>query len=206
MSEAEIVRLKNVVNERDHASGPQGAPVTLLEYGNFECIHCGRLYPVIKEVQKLLGENLRFVFRNFPIVQTHPHAMRAAEAAEASGAQGKFWEMHDQLFLHQVALEDADISRYAKHIGLDSERFSRDLAEHTFLESIEADFKRSLFDEHVTGTPTLYINEVRYTGANDVEGFLPAIKEADAEGRIRLPERDRGFRGLLGRLRGSAKK
>ena len=200
MSEPEIVRLKNAVNERDHASGPQGAPVTLLEYGNFECIHCGRLYPVIKEVQKLLGDNLRFVFRNFPIVQTHPHAMRAAEAAEAAGAQGKFWEMHDQLFLHQVALEDADIFRYARHIGLDSERFLRDLAANTFLESIEMDFKRSLFDEHVTGTPTLYINEVRYTGANDAEGLLLAIKETDTEGRIRFPERAKGFRGLLGRL------
>ena len=100
----EVVRLKNAVNERDHVSGPQKAPVTLLEYGNFECIHCGRAYPIINEVQKLLGDNLRFVFRHFPTVKTHPHSLRAAEAAEAAAAQGKFWEMHNELFVHQQAL------------------------------------------------------------------------------------------------------
>ena len=201
MSSAEIVRLKNSVTERDHASGAATAPVTLLEYGNFECIHCGRAYPIIKEVQKLLGNNLRFVFRYFPTVRTHPHSLRAAEAAEAAGAQGKFWEMHDQLFTHQQALEDHDLSRYASRIGLDIERFARDLSENTFLKQIEADYNRSLFDEHVTGTPTFYINEGRYTGSTDVESVLVAIKEADTEGRIRLPERPGGIRGLLGKLR-----
>lgn len=201
MSSAEIVRLKNSVTERDHASGAATAPVTLLEYGNFECIHCGRTYPIIKEVQKLLGDNLRFVFRHFPIVQTHPHSLRAAEAAEAAGAQGKFWEMHDQLFTHQQALEDHNLSRYAGHIGLDVQKFARDLSENTFLKQIEADYNLSLFDEHVTGTPTLYINEGRYTGATDVESLLVAFKQADTEGRIRLPERPGGIRGLLAKLR-----
>ena len=128
----ELVKLKNSVTERDHISGAQDAPVTLLEYGNFECIHCGSAYPAIKEVKKVLGVNLRFVFRHFPIVQTHPHSLRAAEAAEAAGAQGKFWEMHDQLFAHQPALEDHNLSRYAKHIGLDVERFARDMAENMY--------------------------------------------------------------------------
>jgi|SRR6266536_1054932 len=204
MSNPEIVRLKNAVTDRDHASGPQGAPVTLLEYGNFECGHCGRAYPVIKEVQKALGDNLRFVFRHFPTVQTHPHSLRAAEATEAAGAQEKFWEMHDQLFTHQQALEDHDLSRYAKRIGLDAERFARDMAENTFLKQIETDYNRSLFDEHVTGTPTFYINEVRYTGATNIESLLAAIKQADTEGRIRLPERAGGIRGVLGRLRRGA--
>ena len=204
MSSAEIVRLKNSVTERDHASGAATAPVTLLEYGNFECIDCGRAYPIIKEVQKLLGDNLRFVFRHFPIVQTHPHSLRAAEAAEAAGAQGKFWEMHDQLFTHQQALEDHDLSRYARRIHLDVERFARDLSANMFLKQIEADYNQSLFDEHVTGTPTFYINERRYTGSTDVESLLVAIKEADTEGRIRLPERRGGIRGLLSKLRTSA--
>jgi protein-disulfide isomerase len=146
--------------------------VTLLEYGNFECIHCGHAYPIIKEVQKLLADDLRFVFRHFPTVQTHPHSLRAAEAAEAAGAQGKIWEMHDQLFTHQQALEDRDLSRYARRIGLDVDRFARDMSENSFLKQIEADFHRSLFDEHVTGTPTFYINEGRYTGATDVESLL----------------------------------
>jgi formate-nitrite transporter family protein len=200
MSSAEIVRLKNSVTERDHASGAATALVTLLEYGNFECIHCGRAYPIIKEVQKLLGDNLRFVFRHFPTVQTHPHSLRAAEAAEAAGAQGKFWEMHDQLFTHQQALEDHDLSRYAGRIGLEVERFARDLSENTFLKKIEDDYKRSLFDEHVTGTPTFYINEGRYTGATDVESLLVAIKQADTEGRIRVPQRPGAIRGFLDKL------
>jgi protein-disulfide isomerase len=200
MSSAEIVRLKNSVTERDHALGAATAPVTLLEYGDFECIHCGRAYPIVKEVQKLLGDNLRFVFRHFPIVQTHPHSLRAAEAAEAAGAQGKFWEMHDQLFTHQQALEDHDLSRYARRIDLDVERFARDLSANTFLKQIEADYNRSLFDEHVTGTPTLYINEELYTGATDLDSLLVAIKQADTEGRIRLPQRPGAIRGFLGKL------
>lgn len=205
MSSAEIVRLKNSVTERDHASGAATAPVTLLEYGNFECIHCGRTYPIIKEVQKRLGDNLLFVFRHFPTVQTHPHSLRAAEAAEAAGAQGKFWEMLDQLFTHQQTLEDEDLSRYARRIGLDVDRFGRDMSENTFLKQIEADFDRSLFDEHVTGTPTFYINEVRYTGATNVESVLLAIKQADTEGRIVLPEKT-GLRGILERLHRRANK
>lgn len=126
MNTGEIVRLKNAVNGRDHASGPQSAPVTLVEYGNFECIHCGRAYPVIKEVQKLLRDNLRFVFRHFPTVRTDPRSLRAAEATEAAGAQEKFWAMHDELFMNQQALEDSHLSHYAKRIGLDAERFARD--------------------------------------------------------------------------------
>ena len=204
MNMGEIVRLKNAVTERDHTWGLPSAPVTLVEYGNFECVHCGRAYPVIKEVQKLLGDNLRFVFRHFPTVRTHPHSLRAAEAAEAAGAQEKFWEMHDELFTHQQALEDHDLSRYARRIGLDAERFARDMAENTFLKQIEADYQRSLFDEHVTGTPTFYINEVRYTGTTDVQSLLELIKQADTEGRIRLPKSAGGIRGVLSRLRRGA--
>lgn len=200
MSTPEVVRLKSSVSEKDHASGPESAPVTLLEYGNFECIHCGRAYPVIKEVQRLLGNSLRFVFRHFPTVQTHPHSLRAAEAAEAAGVQGKFWEMHDQLFRHQQALEDGDLLRYARRIGLDAERFQRDMTENTFLKQVVADYNRSLFDEHITGTPTIYLNEIRYTGATNLEGLLDAIKQADTQDRIRLPEERHGLRGVLGKL------
>lgn len=196
-----VVSLKNPVTERDHVSGPETAPVSLLEYGNFECIHCGHAYPIIKHVRQLLGDNLRFVFRHFPTVKTHPHSLRAAQAAEAAGAQGRFWQMHDEIFTHQTALEDRDLSRYARRIGLDGERFRRDMAENTFLKQIEADYQRGLFDEHVTGTPTIYVNEIRYTGATDLEGLLNAIKQADTEGRIRLPEGRGGLRGVLGRLR-----
>lgn len=201
---AETVRLKNPVSERDHVWGVPDAPVTLLEYGNFECIHCGAAYPVIKEVQKHLGDNLRFVFRHFPTVRTHPHSLRAAEAAEIAGEHGKFWQMHDQLFTHQQALDDHHLLSYAKHLGLDTEMFALEMTENIFVKQIEEDYDRSLFDEHVTGTPTFYINEVRYTGATDVESLLEAIKEIDTEGLIRLPEAG-GIRGILERLRRRAK-
>ena len=205
MSSEEIVRLKNSVSERDHASGAATASITILEYGNFECIECGRLFPIIKEVKKVLSDNLRFVFRHFPSVRTHPHSLRAAEASEASGAQGKFWEMHDQLFTHQQALEDHDLSRYARRISLDGERFDSDMAQNTFLKQIQLGYDRSLFDEHVTGTPTLYINDVRYTGASSVQSLLLAIKQADTEGLLAFPEKTRP-RGVLGRLHRGANK
>jgi protein-disulfide isomerase len=196
----EAVKLKTAVTGRDHVSGAADAPVTFLEYGNFECIYCGQTYPIIKEVQKLLSDNLRFAFRHFPTVRTHTHSLHAAEAAEAAGAQGKFWEMHDQLFTHQQALGDRDLLRYARHIGLDVDKFAHEMSEHTFQNQIEADYNRSLFDDHVTGTPTFYINEVRYTGATDTESLVGAIVNADNEGRIRLPERHGGIRALLDRI------
>ena len=203
MTAAEGVRLKTPVTERDHAVGPVDAPVTLLEYGNFECIHCGQTYPIIKQIRNLLSSDLRFVFRHFPTVQTHPHSLSAAEAAEAAGAQGEFWEMHDELFTHQTALADPDLIRYAKRIGLDVARFSREMSEHLFLTEIEAAYQQSLFDEHVTGTPTLYLNEIRYTGATDLQTLLEAIKESAPEGRIRLPKRTGRLKQAVDRLRRS---
>jgi protein-disulfide isomerase len=200
MSTSEIVRLKNPVSESDHVLGPQSAPVTLLEYGNFECPHCGEAHPMLKQARKLLGDNLRFVFRHFPDSLTHPHALRAAEAAEAAAAQGNFWEMLDELFTHQQALEDRRLSRYAARIGLDVNRFAHDMEAHTFLKQVEDDYQLALFDEHVTGTPTFYINEVRYTGATDLESLLLAIQAADTEGRIKFPEASRGIKGVFARF------
>jgi len=196
----EVVRLKNLITEKDHSSGPETAPVTLLEYGNFECIHCGRAYPVIKQVRKLLGDSLRFVFRHFPTVHTHRHSLRAAEAAEAAASQQKFWPMHDELFTHQTALEDHNLSHYAQRAGLNLKRFNHDMTEHSFLQQIEAEYQRSLFDEHVTGTPTIYLNEIRYTGATDLEGLLHAIRQADTEGKIQLLGGHHSVRELLSRL------
>lgn len=201
MDDSEVIQLKNPPTARDHSSGPDDAPVTLLEYGNFECIDCKRVFPIIKNVRKVLGDNLRFVFRHFPNVKTHTHAMRAAEAAEAAGAQGKFWEMHDELFTHQTALEEHDLTRYARRIGLDVERFAHDMAESVFNAQIQADYQHSIFDEHVTGTPTIYINGIRYTGATDFESLLEAIKQGDSEHRIQLPEKGHGLHGVLDSLR-----
>lgn len=197
----DTVKLKNAVNDQDHVAGPASAVVTLLEYGNFECIHCGQAYPILKQVRNLLSNDLRFVFRHFPTVQTHPHSLRAAEAAEAAGAQGKFWEMHDELFTHQTALEDRDLMRYARRIGLDLDKFSQALSESIFLSQLQVSYEHSLFDEHITGTPTLYLNGTRYTGGTDLQTLLEAIKESDTTGQINLPKKTSRIRQTLGKLR-----
>jgi protein-disulfide isomerase len=106
------------VGERDHSQGPADAPVTLVEYGDYECPSCGQAYPIVKALQERLGARLRFVFRNFPLTNAHPHAEHAAEAAEAAAAQGRFWEMHDRLYERQRALDDAHLARHAADIGL----------------------------------------------------------------------------------------
>ena len=113
----EAVLVLPVDPDRDHIQGPADAPVTLVEYGDYECPYCGAAYPIIKEVQARMGERLRFVFRNFPITTSHPHAGQAAEAAEAAGVQGPFWEMHDLLYENQQSLEDADLRGYAERLG-----------------------------------------------------------------------------------------
>jgi protein-disulfide isomerase len=200
METGEVVKLKNLVSDKDHTLGPPDAVITLLEYGNFECVDCGRAFPSIRQIRQLLREKLRFVYRHFPTVRTYPHSMRAAEAAEAAGAQGRFWEMHDELFTHQHALEDAHLMRYARNIGLNLEQFARDLNEHSFLKEIQEKYQLSLFDEHITGTPTIYINSVRHTGPTDIESLLLAIRNADTDNAIALPETGKGLRRWLQRL------
>jgi protein-disulfide isomerase len=166
--------LTMIVSGRDHAQGSEEAPVTLVEYGDYECPHCGRAYPIIKNIQKQLGDNLRFVFRNFPITRVHPHAQIAAEAAEAAGAQNKFWEMHDMLYEHQGALEKADLSEYALDLRLDMVRFESEMASHTYNERVREDFKSGI-RSGVNGTPTFYINGGRYDGSWDEEVLLTNI-------------------------------
>ena len=162
------------VGERDHAQGPTDAPVTLVEYGDYECPHCGRAYPIVKQLRQRLGRRLRFVFRNFPLRESHPHAQRAAESAEAAGAQGRFWEMHDRLFERQFALDDEYLIEYAGDLGLDVERFRAELVGRVYEPRVREDF-RSGVRSGVNGTPTFFINGVRYDGAWDEETLVAAI-------------------------------
>ena len=138
----QIVKLTLPVdNSRDHIQGPPTAPVTLLEYGDYQCPYCGQAYPIIKQVQKHLADKLRFVFRNFPITQIHPHAQHAAEAAESAAAQNRFWEMHDHLYEHQQALDDNQLEKYASKLGLDLARFNHDMSSDAHSQRIpEASF------------------------------------------------------------------
>jgi protein-disulfide isomerase len=165
------------VGERDHIQGAGGAPVTLVEYGDYECPHCGHAYPIVQEVQRRLGEKLRFVFRNFPITGTHPHAEVAAEAAELAAAQGKFWEMHDALFEHQTALGEASILALAAEVGMDTRKLGAGLESGAARDRVREDFMSGV-RSGVNGTPTFFINGMRYDDSWDTETLTEALEAA----------------------------
>ena len=165
------------VGERDHIQGPATAPVTLVEYGDYECPYCGAAYPIVKEIQRRLGDRLRFVFRNFPITTAHPHAEHAAEAAEAAAAQGKFWEMHDYLYEHQKALVDRKLEEYAGAVGLDVERFDREMTAQAHTGRVREDFMSGV-RSGVNGTPSFFINGRRHDDSYDLETLLAALEAA----------------------------
>src|SRR5258706_2644787 len=127
------------VSERDHRQGPASAAVTLVQYGDYECPYTRQSTTVVRAIQQQLGDQLRFVFRNFPLIEIHPHALQAALAAEAAASQGKFWEMHDYIFHHQHTLEDADLTRFAEAVGLDMEQYAHDMIQQSYLPRIEED-------------------------------------------------------------------
>jgi len=162
------------VAHRDHIQGPLDAPVTLMEYGDFECPYCGQAYPVLKAIQRKLGDRLCFVFRNFPLANMHPHAERAAEAAEAAGAQGKYWEMHDLLFENQQALGDDDLAQDAASLGLDAKRLITEVLSGAHAARVREDFRAGV-RAGVNGTPTLFINGERYDGESDLESLLAEL-------------------------------
>jgi protein-disulfide isomerase len=169
-----------VSDDRDHIQGSADAAVTLVEYGDYECPYCGAAYPIVKEVQSRMGERLRFVFRNFPISTSHPHAEHAAEAAEAAAAQGSFWEMHDVLYENQKRLRDEDLRGYAEKLALDVERFDTELADHAHADRVHEDFLTGV-RSGVNGTPTFYINGARHDDSYDAETLLAALERAAAE-------------------------
>lgn len=165
------------VSDDDHSIGPADAPVTLVEYGDYECSFCGEAHPIVREATDRLGDRLRFVFRQFPIATSHPHAQAAAEASEAAGAQGKFWEMHDQLYRHQDALEDADLRTYAEASGLDLERFDREMASGHWADRVQAQFMGGV-RSGVNGTPSFFINGFRHDGGWQGDQLLQALERA----------------------------
>ncbi|HTS33864.1 MAG TPA: DsbA family protein [Thermoplasmata archaeon] len=176
-------RLTVPVGARDHAEGPPGARVVLLEYGDYQCPYCGAAYPIVKRIQKHLGERLRFVFRNFPITNAHPQAQWAAEHAEASAAQGRFWQMHDYLYEHQDSLGDeAFFARFEQKLKLDLARLDREVAQHVHLDRIQEDFMSGV-RSGVNGTPTFFINGVRYDGYPEFAPLVSALETAEKGSR-----------------------
>lgn len=169
--------LTNPVSERDHTQGAANAEITLVQYGDYECPYTRRSNYAVAEMQQELGDRLRFVYRNFPLISIHPHALHAAEAAEAAAAQGKFWEMHDYIFHHQHTLEDSDLEKFAEAVGLDLERFNRDMQEHNQLDRIDEDVKGGEASG-VRGTPTFFINGTLYKGSWETEQLRAALQTA----------------------------
>lgn len=170
-----MTQLTPMINHHDHIFGNPAATLELVEYGDYECPHCGRAYPIIKNIKQQLGSDLKFVFRNFPLSKIHPNAFLAATATEAAGAQGKFWEMHDIIFENQQNLGPDHIVLYADRIGLDVEQFKNDLQQKQLIEKVETDFESGI-RSGVNGTPTFFINGVRFTGEWGNNQLLPYLK------------------------------
>ncbi len=169
-------RLAIPVNAEDHVQGLESAEVTLVEYGDYECPHCGLAYPIIKAVQKKSGSKLRFVFRNFPLSSMHPFAELAAEVAEVAGAQGKFWEMHDAIYENQDLLGEEMLGELAQKLKLNMNRFNGDINTRKFKDRVKKDFMGGV-KSGVNGTPSLFINGERFDGSLDEKTLLKVIRQ-----------------------------
>ena len=175
-----MVQLHPPVSTNDHIQGSASAAIELVEYGDYQCPYCGQAYPIIKSLQRSLGKNLKFVFRNFPLTEMHPNAMNAALAAEAAALQNKFWEMHDIIYENQQHLNDSNLLAYAEKIGLDLKRFKNDIKQQTLTDKIEQDFESGA-RSGVNGTPSFYVNGKKYNGDWELdafEEFLRGVLEA----------------------------
>jgi protein-disulfide isomerase len=159
-----MTQLTPAVNSNDHSFGNPGAPIELVEYGDYECPYCGKAYPIVKDIQRKLGSELKFVFRNFPLAKIHPNAFSAAVATEAAGRQDKFWEMHDLVFENQKTLDAENIFHFADILRLDIERFSYDIQLKALIQKVEKDFESGL-RSGVNRTPTFFINGIKYEGS-----------------------------------------
>jgi protein-disulfide isomerase len=171
------------VSENDHVLGPPDAPVTLVEYGDFECPYCRAAHFVMKNVLADMGDQMRFVFRHMPLTQVHPMAEMAAEASEAAGAQGKFWPYHDGLYENQDALGPALAMSLARRLGLDLDRFTDDVQSHRFVAKIKQDFMGAV-RSGAAGTPTFFINGEHYQGGYDEASLLEALRVAASAGQL----------------------
>jgi len=177
MAESRAHDTSLVMTEHDHVQGDAEAPVTLVEYGDFECPFSREAVKTVQALQREFGRNLRFVFRYFPLVEKHPHALQAAEAAEAAAAQGEFWAMHAMLFSHQWELEYGDLMNYAGRLELNRVTFSEALTTHRHLDRIRADVGTGR-RHGVSGTPTFFVNGRRQDGDDNLNGLTAAIRNA----------------------------
>jgi protein-disulfide isomerase len=174
-SALELSNLLLPIQPEDHVEGAPTARYTLVEYGDYECPVCGTLFLTIRQLHQQFGDDVRLVFRHYPLSGLHRNAQQASEAAEAAGAQNRFWEMHNLLFEHQNALKFKDLVRYAEQIGLETKRFRDDLKKRTHEERVREDFRRGVANG-VYGTPGLFINGIRYNGGLESDAILEHLK------------------------------
>jgi protein-disulfide isomerase len=172
-----IMSLRVPVSDQDHSQGDPDAKCTLVEYGDYECNHCGHAYPIVKRIQKHFGRKLRFVYRNFPLAEIHPHAESAAETAEFAGAREKFWEMHDSLFENQESLGASLYWKLTEQLGLSGEELRVAMGSREFLPRVKNDFTGGV-RSGVNGTPTFFINGKRHDGSFGYEDLVEAIDSA----------------------------
>jgi protein-disulfide isomerase len=169
--------LRKPVDDSDHIQGDASAPLVLVEYGDFECPHCAHAHPVVKRLQEHFGDQLAFVFRNFPLREIHPMAEPAAEAAEYAATKNKFWEMHDLIFEHQKTLDGERLIRWGEKLGLDAQDLGKALSEGAFEPAVSEDFSSGV-RSGVNGTPTFFINGTRHDGSPTFDDLADALREA----------------------------
>jgi protein-disulfide isomerase len=170
-------RLRVPVTDRDHRRGPERAPVTLVEYGDFQCPFCGRAFHVLRDLEDRFASDVQFVYRHFPLTEIHPLALIAAEASEAASDQGRFWDMYDALFQHQPGLQPGALVAYASELGLDVDVFSKDLTAMRHRDRIRDDFMGGV-RSGVNGTPSVFINGELFNGPIDEIPLSRAIEAA----------------------------
>jgi protein-disulfide isomerase len=169
-------KLSIPVGPEDHSRGPLDAKLTVVEYGDYQCPYCGQAYPIVERLLSTFADDMRLVFRNFPLADMHPHAEAAAETAEAVALQGKFWEIHDALYENQRDLSDASIRRYVEGVGADADEVAKAIADGGPRTRVEADFEGAI-RSGANGTPTFFVNGVRYDGSWMYEPFAEYLSE-----------------------------
>ncbi len=175
----EMGRLTAEVTDGDHIQGADGAPVTVVEYGDYQCPYCGKAQSIVKDVQGRVGDGMRYVFRHFPLTNAHAHAKQAAQAAEAAALQEAFWTMHDHLFEHQRELHDSHLMTYADELDLDVGKLRNDMESDAVQTRIQQDFYGGV-RSGVNGTPTFFINDARHDDSWDADTLVAAIDKAAA--------------------------
>jgi len=171
------MKLQPRVSKTDHLQGNLDAPIELVEYGDYQCPHCGRAYPIVKSIQRKMGNKLKFIFRNFPLAEMHPDATRAAVAAEIAASQGKFWEMHNLLFQNRHSLGVISLKEYAKNAGVTDKNFLTKMIDSYYGWTVRADLVEGL-NKGLKDVPAFYINGEKFIEQPTLKNLKAGLENA----------------------------